>query len=112
MEPEQTREADRRYAILTHDHPFFHWDLLIKAGDVAWTWRLLDEPGGESHPRAERIADHRPMYLDYEGPVSGHRGNVTRWDWGTCSIEEQTEAQITIRLKGAQGEWLVHLPNK
>lgn len=112
MEPERAGEADRQFAILTHDHPFFHWDLLLDAGEVAWTWRLLDEPSGESHPRAERIADHRRFYLDYEGPVSGNRGSVTRWDWGTYSIVDQTDAYITVRLRGTQGEWQVHLPRK
>jgi hypothetical protein len=28
--------------------------------------------------KAVRIADHRPAYLTYEGPVSGDRGTVTR----------------------------------
>ncbi|MHC5024654.1 MAG: hypothetical protein ACYTGG_12235 [Planctomycetota bacterium] len=27
---------------------------------------------------ADRIPDHRPLYLDYEGPVSRGRGEVTR----------------------------------
>lgn len=45
------------------------------------TWRLarpLDalEPGESVD--AEHIGDHRPDYLDYEGPVSGDRGHVTR----------------------------------
>lgn len=112
MREEQTREVERHYAILTHDHPFFHWDLLLDAGEVAWTWRLLDEPSGESHPRAERIADHRRLYLDYEGPVSGNRGSVTRWDWGTYSIVDQTDDLITVQLRGTQSAWLVHLPRK
>lgn len=28
--------------------------------------------------RAQRLADHRAAYLDYEGPVSGNRGDVER----------------------------------
>lgn len=28
--------------------------------------------------RAERIADHRRIYLEYEGPLSGGRGEVSR----------------------------------
>lgn len=110
MDGEQTQEVERQYAILTHDHPFFHWDLLLDAGEMAWTWRLLDEPCRESHPRAVRIADHRRLYLNYEGPVSGQRGSVTRWDWGTYSILEETADHLTVQLRGVQGDWRVHLP--
>ena len=45
------------------------------------TFRLegrLDELGGGQCLRAERIADHRPRYLRYEGPISGDRGSVRR----------------------------------
>ena len=70
-----------RFAVLSHDHPVPHFDLLIEQGDVCRTWRLAREPG-ERPVAAEAIADHRPHYLTYEGPVSGNRGRVTRWDAG------------------------------
>ena len=104
MGAEQTQEAGRRFAILTHDHPFFHWDLLLEAGEVAWTWRLLDEPGSEPASRSMRIGDHRLLYLDYEGPVSEERGQVTRWDAGIYQLLDQTTDQITVLLSGARGE--------
>ena len=37
--------------------------------------RIDDLPAGESL-RARRIADHRPRYLAYEGPLSNDRGCV------------------------------------
>ncbi|MFO1094461.1 MAG: DNA polymerase ligase N-terminal domain-containing protein [Planctomycetaceae bacterium] len=72
-----------RYVILTHDHPFPHWDLMLESGGVLRTWRLLNEPATGRRVPAERLADHRLKYLDYEGPVSGGRGIVARWDYGT-----------------------------
>jgi hypothetical protein len=30
----------------------------------------------------QRIADHRPIYLNYQGPISGGRGSVVRVDSG------------------------------
>ena len=77
------READgmgdrRRFAILRHDHPFLHWDLLLEAGPVALTWRLLRPPLQRELIAAESLPDHRLLYLDYEGPVSGNRGCVRR----------------------------------
>ncbi|MGL6094853.1 MAG: DNA polymerase ligase N-terminal domain-containing protein [Fimbriiglobus sp.] len=71
-----------RFVILAHDWPTPHWDLLLEAGPVLMAWRLLAEPGGLP-VSAEPNVDHRLVYLDYEGPVSGGRGTVIRWDFGT-----------------------------
>ncbi|RLS54554.1 MAG: hypothetical protein DWH91_11470 [Planctomycetota bacterium] len=89
-----------RFAILTHDHPFRHWDLLLESGEVAATWRLREEPGPGKTVPAERIADHRQLYLDYEGPVSGDRGTVTRWDAGTYHLQEQGIHVWRVILRG------------
>ena len=67
-----------RFVILEHDHPFLHWDLLLEDGDVLKSWRLLQAPETGVSVPAEHLPDHRLMYLDYEGPVSGNRGTVTR----------------------------------
>ena len=72
-----------RFAILTHDHPSLHWDFLLEQGESCLTWRLLKAPDSTGSIPAEAITDHRLMYLDYEGPVSGNRGTVTQWDAGT-----------------------------
>jgi hypothetical protein len=68
----------RRFAILRHDHPSLHWDLLLEAGLVATTWRLLRPPLDRELLAAELLPDHRLLYLEYEGPVSGNRGCVRR----------------------------------
>src|SRR5690242_15495503 len=72
-----------RFVILEHDYPERHWDLMFEAGPVLKTWRLAGcpRPGGVA-VEAEESFDHRPIYLDYEGPVSGGRGTVTRRDAG------------------------------
>lgn len=68
----------RRFVILEHDHPFLHWDLLLEEECSARTWRLLRKPCLGEPIAAESLPDHRLMYLDYEGKVSGDRGNVKR----------------------------------
>lgn len=89
-----------RFVILEHDWPERHWDLLLEAGEVLRAWRLLAEPGpGRSVP-AEPNFDHRSMYLDYEGPLTGGRGRVTRWDAGEFEWE-QADAQC-VMLHGAK----------
>jgi DNA polymerase ligase (LigD)-like protein len=94
-----------RFVILQHDHPELHWDLMLQAGTTLRTWRLArapDKPGDTIEATA--IGDHRPMYLDYEGPVSGGRGRVTRWDHGTYEEEiagsVRSEERIVVRLEG------------
>ncbi len=72
-----------RYVILEHDHPALHWDLLLEAGSGLRAWRLPSPPTAGETLTAQANFDHRPFYLDYEGPVSGNRGTVTRWDAGT-----------------------------
>jgi hypothetical protein len=76
-----------RYVILEHDHPTLHWDLMLECGDVLKTWRLAAAPARGQSVGAEPINDHRRQYLDYEGPVSGNRGQVKRWDWGDYQWE-------------------------
>lgn len=91
-----------RYVILVHDQPTLHWDLMLQSGDVLKTWRLLLEPTFEELLRgpvaAEEIQDHRPVYLDYEGPVSGDRGNVIRFDQGTFDAQRSADIwQLELR---------------
>src|SRR5262245_46548016 len=89
-----------RFVILEHDHPVLHWDLMLEAGDVLWTWRLPVAPtaGGDAM-MAERLPDHRRAYLDYEGPVSGGRGTVKRWDAGAVALTS-TSDELRLRLEG------------
>ena len=89
-----------RFVILTHDHPFPHWDLMLESGDRLRTWRLLAEPAPDFAVPAERLSDHRLMYLDYEGPVSGDRGHVTRWDAGTFSAQIDDGERLRVKLNG------------
>lgn len=66
-----------------------HYDLMIEQGQALATWRLADRPedlpSGTAMP-AEKLADHRSAYLEYEGPVSQGRGEVSRLDRGACDV--------------------------
>jgi hypothetical protein len=91
-----------RFVILEHDHPERHWDLMLEAGDVLRTWRLHAPPAPEQAVAATPSFDHRLVYLDYEGPISGGRGSVQRWDAGTFEWETDTDTEKTFHLHGAQ----------
>jgi len=90
-----------RFVVLRHDIPGgVHWDFMLEKGMSLATWSL-PEPPDSAHPiTAEALPDHRLAYLDYEGPVSGGRGSVTRWDRGTYQVESETEAGLTAMLSG------------
>ena len=100
-----------RFVILEHDHPVLHWDLMLETGDMLKTWRLPAPPPVDG-ALAEPIGDHRRMYLDYEGPVSGNRGMVKRWDAGEYEMRIQTEASWTVRLNGGRWHGDLTLPYK
>jgi hypothetical protein len=89
-----------RFAVLTHDHPILHWDFLLEQGEKLRTWRLAQPPDAAGPIDAEALADHRLAYLDYEGPVSGDRGEVRRWDRGEYEIIESTRERLVVRLEG------------
>lgn len=89
-----------RFVILTHDHPHLHWDFMLESDGVLRTWRLETEPEVGREISAEPLADHRIAYLDYEGPVSGNRGEVRRWDAGTYEVVGETAAELVVALRG------------
>jgi hypothetical protein len=90
-----------RFVVLEHDWPAPHWDLLLEDGPVLRAWRLSTEPGPERTVPAEPNFDHRPLYLEYEGPVSGGRGAVRRWDAGTFE-GEVGKGEWEVRLAGGR----------
>jgi hypothetical protein len=89
-----------RFVVLTHDWPFLHWDLMLEDGEILRTWRLSQPPDTQGAVDAEALPDHRLAYLDYEGPVSGDRGTVLRWDQGTYELLDRTESRVVIRFAG------------
>ena len=46
--------------------------------------------------------NHRLLYLDYEGPVSGNRGIVRRWDGGEYRLEDERPGRLLLWFDGAR----------
>jgi hypothetical protein len=92
-----------RYVILEHDYPSVHWDLMLESGEVLRTWRLtaVPQPGGQA-VTATATFDHRPMYLDYEGPIRGNRGHVVRWDHGMFTWQKMESDRLAVELDGVR----------
>ena len=102
---------------------FPHWDLMLEPDDLLhnceaevdaerddkklFTLQLTKLPipladGAQQVLQAKRIADHRALYLDYEGEISGNRGFVKRLAEGTYQCEQfGHETKIRLNLKPA-----------
>jgi len=90
-----------RFVVLQHDDPQGrHWDFMLETGSALSTWALAQAPGSVARIAARALPDHRLDYLDYEGPISGGRGAVTRWDQGTFHVERQAEGFLLVLLSG------------
>ena len=90
-----------RFVILCHDSSLGkHFDFMLEADGVLKTWALPEAPTAGVELTCEALADHRLAYLDYEGPISGDRGRVTRWDRGTYVVERQNDREWAVKLAG------------
>jgi len=85
----QAEEYDPPLRFVVLHHTGFgdaHFDIMIESapGSKLITWRSSSWPILD-FTEVTRLPDHRSAYLEYEGPVSGNRGNVTRICSGSIS---------------------------
>ena len=98
-----------RYVILHHtgiQEP--HFDLMFETlpGSMLTAWRSPQWPIEAPAP-VTRLRDHRRLYLEYEGDVSG-QGAVSRVAEGGCQVEIGENSVWNIRLlSGATPQILV-----
>lgn len=88
-----------------------HFDLLLERDRVgallAFRLEQAIDLGVTAEFMAERNADHRRVYLDYEGPVpapgseSSPNGEVRRVMEGECMIHVEGEGEIEVTLAAA-----------
>lgn len=96
-----------RFVILRHDVASgsprgLHWDFMLETGDVLRTWALAAEPADGASCSAGRLPDHRPLYLEYEGEISGGRGTVSRFDRGEYGPIQEDAESLIVRLSGTK----------
>ena len=97
------------FVLLEHDggNDPRHWDLLVEmpGAEGLATWRLDRNPlDADDEIPARHIEDHRRLYLDYEGEISGGRGVVRRMDRGDAIVDCAGDRVILVlsgeRLSG------------
>ncbi len=83
--------------------------------ELPLSWQKSDDVTGACDEHVEiiatRLPDHRLAYLDYEGPVGGDRGRVTRQDHGHYAIINDSANSLEVRLDGAAVKGWVSLPS-
>lgn len=94
-----------RFVFLRHEMPpdsdrGTHFDLMLEVGEVLRTWSIPELPAPGKLIQAEALPDHRLAYLDYEGPVSGNRGSVSRVDEGEYEVRAESAGLWHVRLAG------------
>ena len=94
-----------RYVVLRHeDIPEPHFDLMFETtpGSDLATWRSDRWPIDAPTPLV-KLADHRPAYLEYEGPISGNRGSVRRVAAGWYHPHECSRTSWRLSVGRAAG---------
>lgn len=91
-----------RFVVLEHQWQGVHWDFMLEHDGTLRTW-AIDAPirSGIILP-ARSLADHRLIYLDYEGDISANRGTVRRCDRGTYQTVVWTPDRVRVILNGTQ----------
>jgi hypothetical protein len=98
-----------RFVILEHDHPILHWDFMLECEDALLAWRLAQLPAVNATVAATVLPDHRTIYLDYEGEVSGGRGRVRRWDSGEYGWIERSAGNLELQVSGNKVRGRIYL---
>lgn len=98
--------TEGRFVLLWHELPEHfdrrsHYDLMLESGKTLKTWEIFEFPNVGTLLRAKRLADHRIEYLNYQGPISGGRGYVSRMDAGTYVVRG-TQPPTEIELAGCK----------
>ena len=79
-----------------------HFDLMLQPAPDAMllTWCITEYPETWPPENAQRLPDHRPAYMTYEGPVSNNRGEVKRIARGEALVLNKDTATIDFKLTG------------
>lgn len=111
-----------RFVVLFHQMPpegqrADHWDWMFERDGALLTWACEQPPGDNVDANAVLLDDHRLDYLEYEGPIAGNRGRVSRvlsgeMEWQETSPQRyRAKLFIPSRETGASSVrvWLVEL---
>jgi len=114
-----------RFTVLRHELPLpsqreCHWDLLLEpsdnspddarrpahstnfdsaAGLLTFEAPLPPDEWANNKFGVKRLPAHRPLYLNYDGPISGDRGHVTRVQSGLIQWKVLQEDLLVLSIR-------------
>ena len=113
---QEPKQIEKQFVVLYHESPpghdrSNHWDLMFEQDNTLATWALDEmlQPGVSIE--AIKLAPHRLDYLQYEGPVSGDRGSVSRVLEGTYRWKPGCDGQVALLDVDAE-TWQVELQQR
>lgn len=106
--PEQPLES-LRFVFLEHDYPTLHWDILLQQGNRLLGWRGDNHGHFLNGGHVVQTSDHRLIYLDYEGPLTGQRGKVQRVDGGRLIWRHCGEDEFIAEVQGERWHGVLEL---
>jgi hypothetical protein len=75
---------------------------MLQAGESLRTWAIDAPVVADQDLPARALGDHRLIYLDFEGEVSGDRGRVRRVDAGTYRTVTWSAGHVRVVVQGNQ----------
>lgn len=98
-----------QFVVLYHQFPQdaereSHWDLLLEQphakSNQLLTFEVSTPPQEWRKPTsAKRLHDHRSLYLEYEGPISGNRGFVSQVLKGEAQWVTRTDKLLALNVQ-------------
>lgn len=103
----QNDKSELRFVLLWHETPKnwerpSHFDLMIECDGSLETWELVADFCEHQTSFCRELPDHRKDYLDYEGPISNDRGEVSRHDSGPARWLTRSENHRSVELQGTR----------
>lgn len=102
-----------RFVVLLHSFPHPHWDWMFEVNGALATFRsaadCLDNLLCGFRQSWTQLPPHRLIYLDYEGPVSGNRGEVRKILGGTCQWLKKNDEEILLALSSPEISGILYL---
>ena len=98
-----------QFVVLHHQFPpgsdrKCHWDLLLEQPQAhpnqLLTFEVSVPPQDWGKPTSvKRLPDHRSIYLEYEGPISGNRGTVSQALKGDAQWVTRSEKLLILKVQ-------------
>jgi len=81
-----------------------HFDWMFDNGRSLWTWATEPLPNVETvgPVPAIRLADHRRDYLEYQGTLTGNRGEVSRVEAGDFVLVTDSDECFQFLVQGVR----------